>query len=230
MEIFNEDNLIVLKNMEKESVDLVVTDPPYNISRDNNFTSMGRSGIDFGQWDKNADLFSWILQLNRIVKKNGSVFIFNDWKNLGDISRVLDENGFETKDVVRWVKNNPMPRNRDRRYVVDYEFGIWAVKKGSKWVFNRQNDSYDRPEIKSGLTPKSEKKWGTHPTQKPVFVMEEIIQRHSNEGDVIFDPFMGSGSTGVAAINTGRDFIGVELDNNYFEIAKNRIAEVKNND
>lgn len=230
MEIFNEDNLIVLKNMEKESVDLVVTDPPYNISRDNNFTSMGRSGIDFGQWDKNADLFSWILQLNRIVKKNGSVFIFNDWKNLGDISRVLDENGFETKDVVRWEKNNPMPRNRDRRYVVDYEFGIWAVKKGSKWVFNRQNDSYDRPEIKSGLTPKSEKKWGTHPTQKPVFVMEEIIQRHSNEGDVIFDPFMGSGSTGVAAINTGRDFIGVELDNNYFEIAKNRIAEVKNND
>lgn len=230
MEIFNEDNLIVLKNMEKESVDLVVTDPPYNISRDNNFTSMGRSGIDFGQWDKNADLFSWILQLNRIVKKNGSVFIFNDWKNLGDISRVLDENGFETKDIVRWVKNNPMPRNRDRRYIVDYEFGIWAVKKGSKWVFNRQNDSYDRPEIKSGLTPKSEKKWGSHPTQKPVSVMEEIIQRHSNEGDVILDPFMGSGSTGVASLNLNRDFIGIELSKEYFDIAKNRIEEVSNND
>lgn len=230
MKIFNEDNLIVLKNMEKESVDLVVTDPPYNISRDNNFTSMGRSGIDFGQWDKNADLFSWILQLNRIVKKNGSVFIFNDWKNLGDISRVLDENGFETKDVVRWVKNNPMPRNRDRRYVVDYEFGIWAVKKGSKWVFNRQNDSYDRPEIKSGLTPKSEKKWGSHPTQKPVYVMEQIIQRHSNDGDVILDPFMGSGSTGVASLNLNRDFIGIELSKEYFDIAKNRIEEVSNND
>lgn len=230
MQLFNEDNLIILGNMPDKSVDLVVTDPPYNISKDNNFTSMGRSGIDFGQWDKDADLFSWILQLNRIVRDNGSVFVFNDWKNLGDISKMLDENGFETKDIVRWVKNNPMPRNRDRRYIVDYEFGIWAVKKGSKWVFNRQNDSYDRPEIKSGLTPKSEKKWGSHPTQKPVSVMEEIIQRHSNEGDVILDPFMGSGSTGVASLNLNRDFIGIELSKEYFDIAKNRIEEVSNND
>lgn len=230
MQLFNEDNLIALKNMEKESVNFVVTDPPYNISKPNHFDSMNRQGIDFGEWDKNADLFSWISHLNRVVKRNGSVFVFNDWKNLGDISKELDENGFETKDVVRWVKNNPMPRNRDRRYVVDYEFGIWAVKKGSKWVFNRQNDSYDRPEIKSGLTPKSEKKWGSHPTQKPVSVMEEIIKRHSNEGDVILDPFMGSGSTGVASLNLNRDFIGIELSKEYFDIAKNRIEGVSNND
>ena len=77
----------------------------------------------------------------------------------------------------------------------------------------------------SGLTPKSEKSFGNHPTQKPIAVMTELLMRHSNPGDVVLDPFMGSGSTGVACVNTNRDFIGIELDETYFEIAENRIIE-----
>lgn len=137
MELLNGDCLNLLNQVEDNSIDLILTDPPYNISRKNNFKTMGRNGIDFGDWDKNADLLSWINLVRSKVNKNGSIIIFNDWRNLGEISRKLDGSGFVTKDLIRWVKNNPMPRNRDRRYITDYEMAIWAVKKGSKWTFNR---------------------------------------------------------------------------------------------
>lgn len=162
-----------------------------------------------------------------IVKKGASIIIFNDWRNLGDIAERLEKNGFVVKDIIRWEKTNPMPRNRDRRYIVDYEFAIWAVEKHNKWIFNRQSDKYDRSEIRVPITGKSEKMLGSHPTQKPIKLMEELLLRHSNEHAVILDPFMGSGSTGVACVNTNRDFIGIELDKNYFKIAKNRINEAE---
>lgn len=223
MKLLNGDCLNLLNQVEDNSIDLVLTDPPYNISRKNNFKTMGRNGIDFGNWDKNADLLSWINLVRSKVNKNGSIIIFNDWRNLGEISCKLGGSGFITKDLIRWVKNNPMPRNRDRRYITDYEMAIWAVKKGSKWTFNRQSDKYDRPLIECPITPKSEKYLGSHPTQKPIKLMEDLLLRHSNENGIILDPFMGSGSTGVACVNTNRDFIGIELDKKYFEIAQDRI-------
>ena len=120
-----------------------------------------------------------------------------------------------------------MPRNRDRRFITDYEFAVWAVKKGGKWTFNRLSDTYERPKIVCGLTSISEKVNGGHPTQKPVEVMEWLINRLSNESDLILDPFMGSGSTGVAALNANRRFIGIELDEDYFNIAKKRIEDTE---
>ena len=227
MELINGNNLEAFSEIPDNSVDLVLTDPPYNISQKNNFETMNRQSIDFGEWDKNADILTWLTLLDRIVKKNGSVVIFNSWRNVADIADVLDASGFETKDLIRWVKDNPMPRNRDRRYVADFEQAVWAVKKRGKWTFNRLNDTYDRPLIMSGLTPKSEKSFGNHPTQKPIAVMTELLMRHSNPGDVVLDPFMGSGSTGVACVNTNRDFIGIELDQTYFKIAENRINEAQ---
>lgn len=118
-----------------------------------------------------------------------------------------------------------MPRNRDRRFITDYEVAILAVKNGDKWIFNRLNDAYEIPEIVGGITPKSEKFNGGHPTQKPIYVMEWLLKRLTNENDVVLDCFMGSGSTGVAALNTNRKFIGIEKDDNYFEIARNRIEQ-----
>ena len=120
-----------------------------------------------------------------------------------------------------------MPRNRDRRFITDYEVAVWAVKPGEKWTFNRLSDTYERPEIVCKLTSKSEKVNSGHPTQKPVEVMEWLINRLTNESDLILDPFMGSGSTGVGALNTNRRFIGIELDEKYFNIAKNRLENIK---
>lgn len=116
-----------------------------------------------------------------------------------------------------------MPRNRDRRYIVDFEMGIWFVKKGAKWVFNRQSDKYDRPEYNYPIVSGREKT--KHPTQKPIKLMEEMILRHSNKEQLVLDPFMGSGSTGVACKNLDRKFIGIELDEEYFNIAKGRIEK-----
>lgn len=219
----NGDSLEYIKSLEDNSLDAVITDPPYNISKDNNFKSMGRSGIDFGEWDKGFNLNDWIKLVAPKVKKAGNVVIFNDWRNLGEIADTLESSGFEVKDMIRWEKSNPMPRNRDRRFIVDYEVAIWAVKKGGKWTFNRLNETYDRPLIQSGLTPKSEKDGKGHPTQKPVLVMEWLLEHLTDEGDVVFDPFMGSGSTGVACLNLNRNFIGSELEDDYFNISKKRI-------
>ena len=203
--------------------DAIITDPPYNISRDNNFHTMGRAGIDFGEWDKNFDLTSWIKSCDPLLKKGGNIVIFNDWKNMSHIVDALEKNGFEIKDLIRWKKTNPMPRNRDRRFVVDYEVAVWAVKKGGKWTFNRLSDTYERPEIICGITSKREKSNGGHPTQKPIEVMEWLIDRLTDEDDLVLDPFMGSGSTGVAALNTNRRFVGIELDEDYFNIAVERL-------
>lgn len=202
-------------------VDAIITDPPYNIARDNNFHTMGRQGIDFGEWDKGFDLLSWIDKGVQLLDKNGSMVIFNDWANLGDIARYAESKGMVIKDMMRWEKTNPMPRNRDRRYITDFECMVWLVKKNAKWVFNRLDDKYQRPKFVGSLTPQNERTG--HTTQKPVYLMEEIIKIHSNENDLILDPFMGSGTTGVACKNLNRKFIGIELDDKYFEISKERI-------
>ena len=201
-------------------VDAVITDPPYNIAKDNNFHTMGRSGIDFGEWDKNFDLFSYIDKVYKILDKNGSFVVFNDWKNLGDISRYAESLGFVTKDMIRLEKTNPMPRNRDRRYITDFECAIWFTMPKAKWVFNRQSDTYERPKYVGSIEK------GLHPTQKNLGLMEWLLKIHGNENDLILDPFMGSGTTGVACINTNRKFIGIELDENYFDIAKERLSVI----
>lgn len=215
------DCLKILEEIPDNYVDLILTDPPYNISKDNNFRTMGRNGIDFGEWDHEADLTTWLSVAFRVLKPGGSLVIFNDWKNLPEIAKVCESNGLVLKDLLRWKKNNPMPRNRDRRYVVDYEFAIWVVKKG-RWTFNRQNENYQRPEFEYSVVSGKKRK---HPTQKPVELMEDLIKIHSNENDIILDPFMGSATTGVAALNLNRKFIGIEISDEYFEIAKNRLED-----
>jgi len=211
------DCLEVMQTIPDKSIDLVLTDPPYNIARNNNFATMGRAGIDFGEWDKGFDLFSYIDQATRILKKDGSFVVFNDWKNLGDIARYAESKGFDTKDMIRLEKSNPMPRNRDRRYITDYECAIWFVKIGAKWTFNRQDEKYQRPKFVACIES------GLHPTQKNLSLMESLVKIHSNQGDTVIDPFMGSGTTGVACKNLGRKFIGIEQDPSYFEVAKARI-------
>jgi len=221
IQLINGDCLEEMKNIPDGSVDMVLTDPPYNIARDNNFSTMGRAGIDFGEWDKEADILSYIKEVERVLKKGGSFVVFNDWKNLGDIAKEAELVGLDTKDLLRLEKTNPMPRNRDRRYITDFEMAVWFVNPKAKWTFNRLSETYDRCKYEYPLTKKSEKVG--HTTQKPLALMEEIIKRHTDKGDLVLDGFIGSGTTGLACKNLNRNFIGIELDENYFEIAKKRI-------
>lgn len=125
------------------------------------------------------------------------------------------------KDVIRWVKPNPMPRNTARRYVGDFELAIWAVKDGGKWTFNKtEGSSYLRPIYKCPSVSSAKR---LHPTQKPLKLIEDILKVHTNENDVVLDLFTGSGTTAEACLKNNRIFIGSELDKDYYEKAMERL-------
>jgi len=211
-------------------VDLVVADPPYVISRESNFHTMkdrkkARTGTSFGAWDEEFDNTVWIEKSFGVLKDGGSLIVFNDFKKVSDIIVIATKAGFEFKDVIVWEKTNPMPRNRERRYVPSLELMIWFVKKQkAKWTFNRQGSAYQSPIMRyASESGGAFKRY--HPTQKPVKLIENIIKIHSNSGELVLDPFMGSGTTAISALNTDRKFVGFEVDKKYFDILSNRIAE-----
>jgi DNA modification methylase len=115
-----------------------------------------------------------------------------------------------------------MPRNINRRYVQDMEFAIWGVKKNAKWVFNKPTDKPYLRSLYTSSTVSGNEKLG-HPTQKSLQIMKDIINVHTNENDLIIDPFMGSGTTGEACLLTNRRFIGVEVSPRYFDLCKKRL-------
>jgi len=212
------------------SIDLVVADPPYVISRESNFHTMkdrknARTGTSFGAWDEEFDNTAWIEKTFGVLKDGGSLIVFNDFKKVSEIIAIATKVGFEFKDVIVWEKTNPMPRNRERRYVPSLELMIWFVKKQkAKWTFNRQDSAYQSPLMRyASESGGAFKRY--HPTQKPVKLIENIIKIHSNSGELVLDPFMGSGTTAISALNTDRKFVGFELDKKYFDILSNRIAE-----
>lgn len=227
LRIFNDDAYDKLHSLLSSGlvVDHIVTDPPYNISAENNFSTMksaNRSGVDFGEWDKNFNLTGWIHDACELLKPGGTFLLFNSYRNITPLIEELERNGLVVKDLIRWVKSNPMPRNINRRYVQDTEYAIWAVKPGRPWVFNRASSSkYLRAQFSSSTVAGLERT--KHPTQKSLKLMQELIAIHTNPRELILDPFMGSGTTGVAALSLGRAFIGIEMDPSYFKIARKRL-------
>lgn len=228
MQLYNGDCLEVMRNIADKSIDCIVTDPPYNISRENNFTTMGtaaRQGMDFGDWDKDADITTFINLLPRVLKENGNVVIFNSWTNLESIKEKCEENHISVKRCLVLSKSNPAPFNRDRMFVNDVEFALWGVynskDKPTKWTFNRENP------VEKCVIPTTVQSSKLHPTMKDVKVIEYLIKTLTNKNDVVLDPFMGSGTTGVACQRLNRNFIGIELDGTYFNIAKQRIEQAK---
>lgn len=208
---------------QKIKIDAVITDPPYGVSRKHQlgFSNMGRAGMDYGDWDYNFDQKEWIRLCAPLIKEGGTIIVFNDWKNFSYIVEELDNQGFSMKDVIRWVKPNPMPRNTDRRYVGDFELAIWAVKDGGKWTFNKpEGASYLRPIYKC---PSVASKKRLHPTQKPLKLIEDILQVHTNENDIVLDLFTGSGTTAEACLKHNRVFVGSELDEEFYRKAMERL-------
>lgn len=232
VKVYNSDSYRQIESFLQEGlmVDHIITDPPYNISQDNNFGTMRnpRTGIDFGEWDRGKfDLFGWIPQYAKILKPNGSMVIFCSYRYLSHIIDALEskESDMAVKDVIVWQKSNPMPRNIERRYVQDMEFAVWAVRKKARWVFNRLPDApYNRALFVTPIVSGSERQG--HPTQKSLELMKKLVLIHTRPGELVLDPFMGVGTTGVACIENGRRFVGVELDEEYFRIAKNRLERL----
>ena len=227
IDIINEDCFKVIQQFIENDfkVDAIITDIPYQISVDNNFKTMkdrtGRNGIDFGEWDKEFDCSSLSI-FSKLLKPNGCVFLFHSFEQYNDLRKTFEDNGLECKDRIIWEKTNPMPRNRDRRYISNCELASWYVMKKAKWTFNRQDEKYQKmifryPSESGGGFKRY------HPTQKNLELMKEIVAIHTNENDIVFDPFAGSGSTGVACKLLNRNFIGCEIDKNYAKIIEERI-------
>lgn len=216
-----------VSDIDNESIDFILTDIPYLISRENNFKTMkdrtGRNGIDFGVWDKEFDV-SRLKIFPRVLKKGGSVVIFLSFEQYSQMLNCFDQ--LELKDRLIWKKSNPMPRNRDRHYVSNIELITWFTKSGGVWTFNRQNEKYEN----CVLEYPSESGGGFkryHPTQKKLNMIKYLIKIHSNIGDTILDPFIGSGTTAVACKELGRNFIGFEISPKYCEIANKRLDNTK---
>ena len=218
IQLINANAYNYINKLQKDNiiVNHIITDPPYNISKENNFNTLkGRKGIDFGEWDKKFDLLSWISLYKEILDKNGSMIIFCSYLNISYIANELTKCGMIVKDVIVWQKTNPMPRNVNRRYVQDMEFAIWAVNAKAKWTFNKDESTpYLRGMFKHSIVSGKNR---IHPTQKSVDLLKDILKIHTNENDLILDPFMGSGSMGIACSQTNRNFIGIELDEKNFK-------------
>lgn len=216
------DSTLAGRFVKKESVDLILTDVPYAISRTNNFDTMGRTGIDFGHWDHGFEL-DQLYDLTKLLRKGGSFITFHSFQQCDQIEMVLVN--LDVKDKLFYQKSNPQPRNVNRRYVPDIEMASWFVKPGQKWVFNKNPDSkYERTVMKYPI-PTALKKY--HPTSKPIGLLEELILRHSNPGDLIFDSFAGSMTCVVAASRTGRNCIAFERDPTFFERGKSLLIKEK---
>lgn len=226
--LFNGDCLEVMKGIPDGSVDLILTDPPYNISRDSCFLrgkNPAKKGDvflikhDFGEWDrKPLDLNSLFNEFNRVLKRGGTLLIFYDIWKLQDLKAAAENFKFKQPRVCCWVKNNPVPLNSDKNYLSNAcEYFVTFVKLG-KGVFNSK---YDNGLYKYPICHGKERT--EHQTQKPLTLISELLLKHSNKNDVILDMFMGSGTTGVACKNLDRKFLGIELDETYFNIAKERI-------
>ena len=234
--LINSDCIEALKSMPDSSVDCIITDPPYNLGlfmhqrgtnlkkmRDNQFAFAGWDNMEFEQWEKNMEVF--FAQCSRVLKTRGTMIVFMAIIKVEDIIRLATQHKFYYKTTGIWHKTNPMPRNMKIQFVNSTECWIYFVKNAGTGTFN--NGGKARHDfIESSVCPMSEKRHGNHPTQKPLSIMKQLIEIVTNPDDIVLDPFMGSGSTCVAAALTGRRYIGIELSEEYYNIASARISNL----
>lgn len=219
-----------LKSLDSESVSLVLIDPPYEVSRDTNFASGEKKGkdtdrfrvsMDFGDWDNGfTGLDEAIKECYRVLKKGGTMICFYDLWKITSLKDYFESAKFKQIRFIEWIKTNPVPLNSKTNYLTNSrEIAVVGVK-GGKPTFHSKYDNgvYSYPICHD--------KGRFHPTQKPVALLEELIEKHSNEGDLVLDCFAGSASTAVAAYNQNRDFIGCELSKEYYDKSIKRLKSL----
>ena len=223
------DCLEVMRDLPDGCVDAVITDPPYGITQRG--VSLGGVGggdinLDFGAWDEHAPHWSeWIPECLRVLSSVGVFVSFHDRAQVGCIANALEtEHGWTVRNIGAYLKTNPPPQVYKVKWRTASELFVVATRnKGKGHHFAADKQQTPDYFMRSNCYPRQ------HPTQKPEDLMTWIVQYWSWEADTVLDPFMGSGTTGVACVETGRNFIGIEIDPEYFAIAERRIAEAQRN-
>ena len=206
------DCMELMNNIPNESIDLVLTDIPHNVvnREDNGLRKLDKENADILTFD----LINFLEQL--YDKAKSTIIIFCGKEQVSIIHSYFNDKQKKGKGTVRqliWEKSNPSPMNGQHIYLSGVENAIWFKKRGGTFNAHCKNTVFKYPIGRSKL----------HPTEKNHLLLQELILDNSNENDLILDPCMGSGSTGVVALQNNRNFLGIELNQNYFEIAKNRL-------
>ena len=234
-EIVNGDCLFYMKQVETHSIDLILTDPPYNLGkfmhqRKTNLAKMRNNHFAFSGWDE-LEYEDWVLEMDRffsesfrVMRKGGTMIMFMSLMKLETIITLAQKHGFYYKTVGIWHKLNPMPRNMNINFVNSTEAWLYFVKDATTGTFNNEGKVM-HDFVETSLTTGNEKKHGSHPTQKPEKLIAHFIKLLTNENEVILDCFMGSGTTATVSERLKRKFIGMEINEKYFNIATNRIKE-----
>ena len=221
------DFLDFLDRIDAGSVDLILTDPPYTISRKTGFSKV-KNGVqrfavsmDFGKWDHehiNLSMFSH--SAYRVLRKGGTAIVWYDIWKIERLAEAMTGAGFKMLRLIVWRKTNPVPLNSKATYLSNSrEIAVIGVKVGKPTFHGK----YDVGDYSFPIPRHGGKR--IHPTQKPLDLFYELILKHSNAGDLVVDPFLGSGTTAIAAINEDRRFAGCDIDPKYVKLARERVSK-----
>ncbi|MGB8623992.1 MAG: site-specific DNA-methyltransferase [Paracoccaceae bacterium] len=246
--ILDGDCVEVMNSLPEASVDLVFADPPYNLQLRGDLHRPDNSRVDAvdDAWDSFAsfqtyDAFTeaWLKAARRILKPNGAIWVIGSYHNIFRLGAELQNQGFWILNDVVWRKSNPMPNFRGKRLTNAHETLIWASREeGAKYTFNyealkslnegvQMRSDWVLPICTGHERLKDDNGEKAHPTQKPESLLHRVLVATTNPGDVVLDPFFGTGTTGAVAKKLGRDFIGIEREAAYREVAEKRLASVR---
>ncbi|MFP3384615.1 MULTISPECIES: site-specific DNA-methyltransferase [Tritonibacter] len=237
-----------MASMPSNSIDMIFADPPYNLQLKGQLHRPDNSMVDAvdDEWDQFSsfgvyDHFTraWLKEARRILKPNGALWVIGSYHNIFRVGSALQDEGFWILNDVVWRKSNPMPNFRGKRYTNAHETMIWASKsEGAKYTFNyealkslnegiQMRSDWVMPICTGHERLKDANGDKAHPTQKPEALLHRILVGSTNPGDVVLDPFFGTGTTGAVAKMLGREYIGIEREESYRKVAEARIKGVR---
>jgi site-specific DNA-methyltransferase (adenine-specific) len=248
--LYHGDSLNVLAQLPENSVDMVFADPPYNLSNGGFSVHAGRMvSVNKGIWDVSKGFeddyafhYRWLEACKRILKPHGTLWVSGTYHSIYQCGHALQSLGYHILNDISWFKPNASPNLSCRFFTASHETLIWARKeKKAKHTFNYDlmkegnwpEDQLKKPGLQmrsvwSMGTPRSdEKKYGKHPTQKPLDLLKRIVLASTNKNDVVLDPFTGSSTTGIAAATHNRKFIGIDMEKKYLDLSIKRINDVR---
>ncbi|PIS04545.1 MAG: site-specific DNA-methyltransferase [Candidatus Buchananbacteria bacterium CG10_big_fil_rev_8_21_14_0_10_42_9] len=248
--LFNHDCLAILEKIPENSIDMIFADPPYNLSNGGFTVYAGRRvSVNKGTWDASKGFKDdyefhkkWIAACRRVLRPAGTLWVSGTYHSIYQCGHAIQAAGYKILNDIAWFKPNASPNLSGRYFTASHETLIWARKdektkhtynyklmKGGEWHVNdfiKKPDKQMRSVWAIG-TPKTwEKKFGKHPTQKPVELLKRIVMASTNKGDLILDPFTGSSTTGIVASMLGRKFIGIDTEKKYLDLSIKRFKDM----
>ncbi|HEY4515409.1 MAG TPA: site-specific DNA-methyltransferase [Candidatus Paceibacterota bacterium] len=246
--LYHGDSLNILNELPVSSIDMVFADPPYNLSNGGFTVHAGRMvSVNKGDWDRSKGFqddydfhYRWLAACRRVLKPGGTLWVSGTYHSIYQCGHALQALEYHILNDIAWFKPNASPNLSCRFFTASHETLIWARKeKGARHTFNynlMKEGSWTEDQLKKpGLqmrsvwamgTPKpAEKKYGKHPTQKPIDLLRRVVLSSTNKGDVVLDPFTGSSTTGLATVMNDRKFIGIDMEQKYLDLSINRYKD-----